>query len=1211
MGLLLERARQIWARRGGPVVRGFDPEDQTISEFEGLNLETAPGGHREHGRGAVIVRRYVVWLAEVTLALAAAAAIGVGVLWWRLSQGPIELNSLRDSIEMALSDARSGRPVTIEQVELAWSEEAGTVLLRAVDVAFQDAEGRELTRAEQAQIELGVLPLLIGRISVVEANFVGAELSVLRKPDGETHLILGPPSASADVIIPPPPPGESLRERVSRILDGMKAAFRPVGPGGQLRALSVTRARATVLDEQSGAEWTAQDASFTLGRVGDRLDLSVQASLEGAEGLAPATLRIATDTDLQAAIVEFETHDVRPRALFSPAMLGPFAGLDAPLDAIVSVGLNRQTGISRLEGEATLGRGVADMAGGRFAIDGGRLRGRYDIEADELVIDQIRLAGDRTRVNGEIRVREASSVLRAAPGEAAPFSVDIPSLVLNAPAVFSQPISLSEVSASGAIAVGDREVRFDSIHAKVGEGVADLSGRYYWAPAGAEGTSYPGIALQGAVSGSVSPQEVMALWPIGLGEGARSYLTDAFTAGRIHDATVNLDIRPADIASETLRNESVDLRFAFDDGAMRFIPTMSPLTNARGTARLQGNRFDATVEQGLINGLRVTQGGVEIPRLKPKGARATIRARAEGGARQMVELLMQEPIALGDRLPVDPASVQGAGSARLTISRPMLSDVPFEELHFQVDGRLENVSARMLERPISLSHAHIDVSGDQRAIRLSGPVRIGESNVTAQWTELINAGTRPSSRFRFSGDFDAADLRSLGYSVAGYARGKIGLVVDAQGRGFDIETAQVQLNLRDAAVEGPWAFWTKRAGAPATARFSVTRQRDDSLRFSDIEARGAGLTAQGEMRVSEAGDILSINLPRLAVEGRSDSSLALTRAADGAMEVNVRGAMFNAEPFMGGAEMGPPPAPMTPGASGAQNAAAPPPIPPVRATVRVDRLRMRGGAMLQGGNVNVSMRNNAVVRLSVTGQTAEAKAFNLSLGPTATNTRSRLRFSSEDAGFAVRALTGAENVVGGTASAEGDWRPGPPSRARFTLEMRDFEIVRLPAMARLLSSAGSLTGLVETLNGEGISYNSLSAPIVYTDERITIGESRASGPSLGLTASGAYDLENDDLNIDGTLVPSYGLNSMLGAVPLIGDLFVGRRGEGVIGINYSINGPIEEPRVGVNPLSAITPGILRRIFDPFRSRAEDETESAPQGDGGEEVAAPEAAPASP
>ena len=60
---------------------------------------------------------------------------------------------------------------------------------------------------------------------------------------------------------------------------------------------------------------------------------------------------------------------------------------------------------------------------------------------------------------------------------------------------------------------------------------------------------------------------------------------------------------------------------------------------------------------------------------------------------------------------------------------------------------------------------------------------------------------------------------------------------------------------------------------------------------------------------------------------------------------------------------------------------------------------------------------------------------------------------------------------------------------------------------------------------------------------------------------------------------------MLGNVPVIGDLLVSRRGEGVFGMTYSINGPAAQPRVGVNPVSALTPGILRRIFEPVRENS--------------------------
>ena len=107
--------------------------------------------------------------------------------------------------------------------------------------------------------------------------------------------------------------------------------------------------------------------------------------------------------------------------------------------------------------------------------------------------------------------------------------------------------------------------------------------------------------------------------------------------------------------------------------------------------------------------------------------------------------------------------------------------------------------------------------------------------------------------------------------------------------------------------------------------------------------------------------------------------------------------------------------------------------------------------------------------------------------------------------------------------------------------------------------------------------------MVYANNRVTFTDGRMAGPSLGLTGSGSYNIGRDNLDIDGVVAPSPMLNlSMLGEIPVIGDLLVSRRGEGVFGMTYSINGPAGAPRVGVNPVSALTPGILRRIFEPVQ-----------------------------
>ena len=37
--------------------------------------------------------------------------------------------------------------------------------------------------------------------------------------------------------------------------------------------------------------------------------------------------------------------------------------------------------------------------------------------------------------------------------------------------------------------------------------------------------------------------------------------------------------------------------------------------------------------------------------------------------------------------------------------------------------------------------------------------------------------------------------------------------------------------------------------------------------------------------------------------------------------------------------------------------------------------------------------------------------------------------------------------------------------------------------------------------------------------------------------------------------------------------------EGLIGVTFKIEGPIAEPHVFFNPLSAVAPGIFRKIFE--------------------------------
>ena len=71
------------------------------------------------------------------------------------------------------------------------------------------------------------------------------------------------------------------------------------------------------------------------------------------------------------------------------------------------------------------------------------------------------------------------------------------------------------------------------------------------------------------------------------------------------------------------------------------------------------------------------------------------------------------------------------------------------------------------------------------------------------------------------------------------------------------------------------------------------------------------------------------------------------------------------------------------------------------------------------------------------------------------------------------------------------------------------------------------------------------------------------------------------MDIEGTIVPAYMFNALLGNIPILGRLFSPEQGGGLFAATYKVQGPLADPAVTVNPLAALTPGFLRGLFGIF------------------------------
>jgi hypothetical protein len=96
--------------------------------------------------------------------------------------------------------------------------------------------------------------------------------------------------------------------------------------------------------------------------------------------------------------------------------------------------------------------------------------------------------------------------------------------------------------------------------------------------------------------------------------------------------------------------------------------------------------------------------------------------------------------------------------------------------------------------------------------------------------------------------------------------------------------------------------------------------------------------------------------------------------------------------------------------------------------------------------------------------------------------------------------------------------------------------------------------------------------------RLSIREGNVVGAAVCAIMDGQIDFQRDDVRLRGTLIPACALNSMPTQIPVLG-YFLGGPKEGVLGVTYEVVGPPSAMVLRVNPMSAVMPGIFRKLFE--------------------------------
>ena len=149
------------------------------------------------------------------------------------------------------------------------------------------------------------------------------------------------------------------------------------------------------------------------------------------------------------------------------------------------------------------------------------------------------------------------------------------------------------------------------------------------------------------------------------------------------------------------------------------------------------------------------------------------------------------------------------------------------------------------------------------------------------------------------------------------------------------------------------------------------------------------------------------------------------------------------------------------------------------------------------------------------------------------------------------------------------------------LKIFDFKLKEVPALTKLLTLA-SLQGIADLLTGEGIRFNEFEMIFNNKGGLMTIEEIYSLGPSISILMDG-YIQKDDLVSLRGTLVPATTVNKVIGSIPVIGDLLVGKKaGEGVFGVSFKIKGYPDDLKTTVNPIKTLTPRFITRTLEKIK-----------------------------
>ena len=1089
-------------------------------------------------RARKIVVRFAATVAAIVLFVAGAIAIvqftGIGS------------ERLRVAAERALQQA-SG-PNMRASVGPARVIFGGSSLLAAEvrDVKLTRAED-DAPVAEVGFVHFGIdlVPLLSGEVVLSNASASDSRIDMAGLPstggDWTGRLRNGQGLVDPDLVL-------------SGVFEATRKAFEALGTEATKRLALENIEFAMAPDS---AVKSIRLAEAKLAQVGGGLNLELEADIDGrpltvaaSAQRDPASGRIQVLTGTLSVPAETLADDA-PTATRVGSVDVKFSGSEAGGAERARLSLSLSSRGSAIDLGSTRGivAGDVDFAGVLAA------------GSQKIDVDRLRMVVGRSTFDfyGSIGPRPATSE----PGDRPAYRYDLISTSsVLAPEASPESALPTYIRVAGTYLTAERELDAREIALKSGRGemLGSLSVRFVPGKA-------PGMAA--AISVHDMPvAHVKQVWPWFTARSARLWVLDHLYGGRVVDGRVSFRVDAGRLGNGVPLNAD-EVNGTFNLERIRFDTAglIPPVRDAIGSVEFRGNDVDIALKSGTVflpsgRTVAASNGVLKVLKANVPPVIGDLDLDVAGDAAAVAELASYDPINAMRFIGLTADDFTGEVSGHVKADIPLQKGVDTRSLRWLVALDYKNLAvAKPLDgQMVTEAEGRITVEPEQALI--SAKAKLNGIAAEVETVEPLRKDGPDRKRVvRIALDDETREILIPGISTL--VSGPMKLRLDALGAGRQ----KVEADLTDAELNIPWAGWSKGAGIDAKVDFTLDTSPAKAT-LTDFTLSGRSFAILGDVSLS-GGSLAQATFSSLQLNRGDDVAVSVKRTDKGGYAVSVTGDTLDARALIrrymadtGAATKG------TDSGS-------------VSVNLDVGKLVGFSNESLSNVKLDYSGSGDRVNGLKVSAATQSGAAVAIT---NETNKGQRsLRMTSGDAGAILRFLDIYEHMEGGRIDLQLGGGTDEPMSGR--VEARDFALVNEERLGSLVSRAPpggdqSLSDVVKAdINTSRARFDRASTGIEKGSGYLKLSNGVLRGEQIGATFQGTLYDKAGNMDMTGTFMPAYGINRLFGEIPIVGAILGNGRDRGLIGVTFKLEGDADKPKLRINPLSAIAPGIFRSIFE--------------------------------